>query len=299
MIERADQAHTPPQITRTRYQGLTTTDTSALGHDRITVNNVYHQPEQVTDALGGVIRYRYDAEGHAIALTYDELGHKVALNDPSMGQCTYGYNAFGELIEQTDASGQTTHITYDALGRQVLRATPDGSTRWVHDTRQAGQLSEVARYNRQQQAHHRLGYDYDDRGRLQRVSQEIPGQDTLSVTHHYDDQGRLIQRIYPGNHQLDYHYNDHGYLSRITSPASLSVDGYSRDRLLQLSQEALDIARQLLDDHMDWQALSEQYRIQARRYLHYASHPHHILAGPGLRCPGASQPDPARQWPGH
>ena len=300
VIERADQAHTPPHITRTRYQGLTTTDTSALGHDRITVNNGYNQPEQVTDALGGVIRYRYDAvgqlietidaEGHAIALTYDELGHKVALDDPNMGQWTYGYNAFGELIEQTDAKGQRTQITYDALGRQVARATPDGSTRWGYDTRQAGQLSEVAQYDPQQQLHHRLGYDYDDRGRLQRVNREVPGQETLSVSHHYDAQGRLIQRIYPHDHQLDYHYNDHGYLSRITSPASLSVDGYSRDRLLQLSQDALEIARQLLDDHINWQAMSEQYRNPGPAIPGRCPHPQAQRPVPG--CPGRSGPDP-------
>jgi YD repeat-containing protein len=50
-------------------------------------------------------------------MTYDILGRKISTVDPDMGTWTYKYNAFGEMIRQTDAKGQVIDYEYDAIGR--------------------------------------------------------------------------------------------------------------------------------------------------------------------------------------
>ncbi|AZZ97244.1 SpvB/TcaC N-terminal domain-containing protein [Pseudoalteromonas sp. R3] len=106
-----------------------------------TTKNALGQIESVTDAKGNVLQYTYDSRGNQLTVdssadnmilidnSYDLLGRKETTKDVDRGDWSYEYNAFGELIKQTDARGVATHIEYDLLGRKVRQwHTQPGST---------------------------------------------------------------------------------------------------------------------------------------------------------------------------
>ena len=70
--------------------------------------NALGEMGRVNDHLGGYI-------------TSDLLGGKVSILSPDMGQWSYEYNAFGELIKQTNANKDYTCVGYDLLVRVTRR----------------------------------------------------------------------------------------------------------------------------------------------------------------------------------
>ncbi|RZM75328.1 hypothetical protein C3B51_18675 [Pseudoalteromonas rubra] len=107
-----------------------------------TTKNALGQIESVTDANGKVLEYTYDSRGNQLTVdssadnmilidnSYDLLGRKETTKDVDRGDWSYEYNAFGELIKQTDARGVATHIKYDLLGRKVRQwhTQPDSTS---------------------------------------------------------------------------------------------------------------------------------------------------------------------------
>ncbi|TMP29542.1 hypothetical protein CWB99_08000 [Pseudoalteromonas rubra] len=107
-----------------------------------TTKNALGQIELVTDAKGNVLQYTYDSRGNQLTVdssadnmilvdnSYDLLGRKGSTKDVDRGDWSYEYNAFGELIKQTDARGVATHIEYDLLGRKVRQwhTQPDSTS---------------------------------------------------------------------------------------------------------------------------------------------------------------------------
>ncbi len=59
---------------------------------------------------------------HQIVICYDRLGRKTMMWDPNKGLWKYEYNAFGEVIKQTNGNGHYSEITYDLLGREVSKS---------------------------------------------------------------------------------------------------------------------------------------------------------------------------------
>lgn len=131
-----DMPHTTQNVL-TDYAGLKTTVTDVMGHITEELLNGISQREYVIQAKGTADEiktlYRYDAagnlqeteiEGHPeslIHIDYDARGRKESLDDPDMGHWEYVYNAFGELVQQTDAKDQTTKLEYNSLGQLKKR----------------------------------------------------------------------------------------------------------------------------------------------------------------------------------
>ncbi|WKD48572.1 RHS repeat-associated core domain-containing protein [Microbulbifer spongiae] len=142
------------------YNGLTETATNCAQQTKVTQKNVLGELAQVTDNIGGKLKYAYYADGNlrhvrvlnsgggetsVTSVEYDNLGRKNRMVDPDKGTWTYGYTGFGELAWQKDAKGQGTAMTYDALGRMVTRAdytsfnsnsqmgTLQNFSRWFYD----------------------------------------------------------------------------------------------------------------------------------------------------------------------
>ncbi|WP_171045590.1 RHS repeat-associated core domain-containing protein [Pseudoalteromonas rubra] len=126
------------QVTTTYTQSdlVSTVELSGAGvstgkQTTTTTKNALGQVESVTDAKGNVLRYTYDSRGKQLTVyssadnmilidnSYDLLGRSETAKDVDRGDWSYEYNAFGELIKQTDARGVATHIKYDLLGRKV------------------------------------------------------------------------------------------------------------------------------------------------------------------------------------
>jgi len=138
------------------HDGFVTTSTNALKQVKIETKNAVGQLIEVEDHEGGRVHNTYDALGNLrkatsfgsvsdrhnikVEMFYDDLGRKIAMNDPDKGYWQYSYNAFGELVTQTNANLETTENFYDVLGRlykRVDRTTASGSikhtTYWTFD----------------------------------------------------------------------------------------------------------------------------------------------------------------------
>ncbi|MDX2032730.1 MAG: RHS repeat-associated core domain-containing protein [Blastocatellia bacterium] len=136
---RGDGTHTPPRWTHDRLiknpdgtyrlirkRSRATQHFNAQGRlVRITDRNdnsvtLQYQGDRlisVTDAVGRVTRFRYNAGGKIDEVT-DPLGRKA----------TFGYDANGNLISYVDMANQQVSYTYDRRGYMSSLTTPGGTT---------------------------------------------------------------------------------------------------------------------------------------------------------------------------
>jgi len=93
---------------------------------------------QTIDAKSGATNYWTEPQGHVAAIkdvegnttsaTYNELGQRTANSDPDQGAWSFSYDAFGELLSQTDARSAVTTITgRDGLGRITQQQQTPGT----------------------------------------------------------------------------------------------------------------------------------------------------------------------------
>jgi RHS repeat-associated protein len=123
------------KIITTTYNGLTIAAADSV-MTKTKVMNALGQVVRATDAPGGNIDYKFDANGNLlqsdyenikIDMRYDNWGRKIELKDSSAGTYTYGYNAFGETTTETTPKGSTTY-NLDAVGRVLTKTvTGDGT----------------------------------------------------------------------------------------------------------------------------------------------------------------------------
>jgi RHS repeat-associated protein len=83
----------------------------------------------VTDPMGGVYAYQYDAKGNLISDTdangntrtfaYDASGNVVSSSDRLGNVTTFEYDGTGHNVAEIDAMGHRTEYTYDALGNRT------------------------------------------------------------------------------------------------------------------------------------------------------------------------------------
>jgi len=161
-------------VSTSTYSGNTTVIKNALNQTRTEYRNGLGQLVRVKDQLNGLIDYEYDLNGGlvrakttadaisvSVQICYDALGRKVAMYDPDKGgfkgnatlSCAqvvganpkkagwwyYSYNAYGELVEQTDPKAQRIKNYYDNQGRMVGRidylasGAIEGLTQWFYE----------------------------------------------------------------------------------------------------------------------------------------------------------------------
>jgi len=215
----------------TSYNGLTTTGTNAKGQQTITVKDFKGNVVSITDHLGGVMRYAYDAQGNLTdttdasgnitSMSYDVRGRKTSMNDPDMGIWSYQYDVQGNLIGQTDAKNQSTIMTYDALSRLVSRTEPEGVSTWVYDTLWIGGLtSESGPLSSKT-------YSYDTLGRVTTSITTVNGQN-FAVDSTYDALNRVDTITYPqgssGNRfAVKQNYNAQGFMASVSNATTGAV----------------------------------------------------------------------------
>jgi RHS repeat-associated protein len=164
---------------------------------------------------------------------FNTRGFKTQMIDPDMGTWDYTYNAYGELLTQTDAlsARQTITMGYDSLGRMTSRADhADGTTIWTYDSASMGigKLAQVTAPNGYVE-----NYTYDAYGRLSQVKRAMDGA-YYYVDQSYDALGRVDVVKYPGTVVGDTagapevdanrlrvrnNYNAYGYLSSVQDVA--------------------------------------------------------------------------------
>lgn len=200
------------------YNNRTTTVTDALGHSIARTVDIKGNLIQSCDE-GGSIAYEYDLDGHCtrlvgsrstVSMEYDIMGNRTQMHDPELGTVSSVYNAYGELVSQTDGNGTTTY-TYDQGGRVTAEARPDVTFTSAYDTRFVGALSSVSASNGTS-----VEYYYDSYGRD--VSQTVSiGGMQFSTQTTYDQQGHIATITYPSGLSIGYDYAYNGLLHDVSN----------------------------------------------------------------------------------
>jgi RHS repeat-associated protein len=190
--------------------------------------------KQSTDP-GGTINYFYnslgktrriESPGSTIDMNFNIYGLQDTLKDPNAGKTFYTYNAYGELISQTDPKG-TTSLTYDTLGRIKTKTIGTLTTTYTYDkgTRALGTLTSVSSSNGASES-----YTYSKDG-LCRATGKTRSKGAESFTYHYayDAKGRVDTMSYPAGFAIKYKYNEYDDLTAIYNTKNTSVPIWKMD----------------------------------------------------------------------
>ncbi len=261
------------------YQAYSVSTTNALNQVKTETRNGLGELIRVEDEMGGKIEYTYTTEGHLrtttavtsgsssydygqisglcqqptsnlqTVLCYDRLGRKEKMWDPDKGYWTYEYNAFGELIRQTNAKGETVETEYDLMGRNIKRwdkkanGSLEGYTTWHYDDEDdegvyinnaLHQLTAIAYSSGSEHAYgapgnaadHATRYYFDPVGRPQTTETQIEGE-IYRTEVAFDNEGRveyerdvLNQLLFRSgtliNSGTQNHFDAYGFLERVT-----------------------------------------------------------------------------------
>ena len=203
------------------YGRNTVSTTDAKGRTVTKTYNVFGDLLQVTDPIGGKVKYKYYSSGKPMEITsgnatvymeYDEFNRRTKLVDPDAGTVTTTYGRNGQVSSETDGRGVKTTYTYDALGRVTQR-------------KREGVVDRLKRTEI-------TSYTYGTTGNAKgRVTERNNG---YGIKYEYDEYGRVIKEIHTRlfchcgqTHELckSYTYNSLGLLESVTYPTLHSDKG--------------------------------------------------------------------------
>ena len=153
-------------------------------------------PIRLITRKGDTIEYTYNDRGQLIrkdypdgswvAYEYDDAGNMISATDEN-GKIEMEYNALNQLTKITYPSGHFFEYSYDAGGRLIKRVDQDGYV---------------------------LNYQYDDTGRLVRLSDK---NDTDIVRYEYDKVGRVSKKILGNGDYTTYEYDAAGRILHLVN----------------------------------------------------------------------------------
>jgi len=217
---------------------VTTTITTQEGKTYISKEDVAGKLIEMIDPGNITTAYDYYAHGNPknvkiagvemSTMMYDIYAQQTSLDDKGgFGIMNYDYNAFGELIDQTDPKGNHTHIDYDILGRPDLVTVAGESVTdytYVTDDTENGlnQLSSVSyAYAGATSYTNSESYTYDEFSRPASKTElinETEDKSGESFTHNYlsyNLNNQVNTYTFPSGLSVTNHYDDNGYLSHI------------------------------------------------------------------------------------
>ncbi|MEO0442397.1 MAG: FG-GAP-like repeat-containing protein, partial [Pseudomonadota bacterium] len=271
--------HGSTNITTTDYNGLSTTvRTGPQQRAKTTHTNAIGQKVRIDEEQGTYTEYTYNSDGNllstriagdadtTITLSYDEFGRKIAMDDPDMGQWTYRYNGFGELIRQTDAKNQTVRMEYDILGRMNKRIEPEGISTWTYGKNNAPKGS-IGKLLQENGSGLTKDYSYDNLGRPVSTTSTIAGQGSFTSETDYDSQGRVKRITYPGTQHFytQNHYNANGFLQAVTGRRA-HAESHNYSALRPLISKATTLADDYLERAKKLRSLGQYYQSQITFY---------------------------------
>jgi len=184
--------------------GLTKSIMEPLGNVYYTYNS-FSQPIEV-DVLSG---------SSVVRMEYDDLGNRTVLDDPDAGRTTYTHDALGRIRTRTDARGHKTSYTFDSFGN-TTRILKNDATFAEYTYGTAG--SNAQRLVKEQSGSLYTAYSYDEHGRMSSKTRHI-GDEKLTYSYTYNNQGKVTRIVYPGGVTADYAYDCYG------NNTSISVGG--------------------------------------------------------------------------
>ncbi|MEO1626929.1 MAG: RHS repeat-associated core domain-containing protein, partial [Bacteroidota bacterium] len=176
---------------------------------------------------GGTLNYTYDSQGllkevklgstTMVTLMHDVYGNKIQVVDKNAGTISYGYNAFKELISETNANGHTYQMEYNKLSQLTRRYGPGEDRRYEYHT--SGVAKGKIFHIHNLQSTDAMYYYYDIYGRVRTVAKRVDGP-YLWTSFTYNAFNDLTSKTYPSGLKLDYLYDSNGILSSIKHVAS-------------------------------------------------------------------------------
>ena len=162
--------------------------------------------EKVTNALGHESSFTYDGNlnvetatdprGHTTTYEYDENNNAVRVSDVYQGtprEFTYVYDECNRLVSVTDPEGNTVEMTYDVHGR-VTTLTDARGQKYHTDYDEAGRVTRT--YTTLDASTFEVLYEYNGVGELLRTTLIDPlGPNPAGIVtqYEYDDLGRLVR----------------------------------------------------------------------------------------------------------
>lgn len=191
---------------------------------------------KITDALGNVIQandnggdilYTYynsglvktiTSNGSVTEMHYDEYDRQDYLVDPDAGRINYTYNAFGEMVTQTDAENHEYKMEYDELGRLDLKTCGGKVTDYDYvNTTGSNGLGQILSVSGPED-NVSTTYSYDGFGRTTKVSENVQGQ-IFDTEYTYNATGRVEDHLFPSQNGVRFKtvnkYNSNGYLDEV------------------------------------------------------------------------------------
>jgi RHS repeat-associated protein len=192
------------KVTNMSYSGLSTTVNDGT-KSTTTTKNVLGQTIIQQDP-GGSINFSYYAHGGLKAanydgsvqtLEYDGWGRKTKLVDPSAGQYTYTYNAFGEITQETTPKGVTNYAFDNITGKLTSKTLTGDDTGlgYTYSYDNTTKLLNSLSFTNVDGNNATYTYTYDNSKRLvSTLENNLHAQFTKSYT--YDDFDRVATETY-------------------------------------------------------------------------------------------------------
>ncbi|MCG3167165.1 MAG: hypothetical protein POELPBGB_02949 [Bacteroidia bacterium] len=181
---------------------------------------------------GGKISYEYWGSGNLRSTNLngvtintigdDDYGRQDELWDINAGTTSYEYNAYGELISQTDAEEITYELIYDVLGRLRSNTKTSGGVHYTfYDYWDNGnginQIKNITTTLTENgiTTNTFQDYSYDAFDRLTQYKEAIAGDEEFITRYTYDNYNNLITQTYPSGFRVKNYYDSKGYLTNI------------------------------------------------------------------------------------
>ncbi|NND64709.1 MAG: hypothetical protein HKM24_01985, partial [Gammaproteobacteria bacterium] len=217
-----------------------------------------------TDANGNTTEHRYDAlnrltetidalndKAQSTRLVYDVHDNVTSLEAPNGAMTSYQFDDFGNLLEEQssdrgvyqyrydeagnrivtiDPRGVTVNYSYDALNRLIGIDYPNDARNvtYEYDLGQNG----IGRMTGFSDHSGQTALTYNIFGELKYQQQWINGE-LFELTYRYDQNGQLIEMIYPSGRSVYYDYNELGEVAAI----QVIIDGVAHSVIDGLSYQ--------------------------------------------------------------
>jgi YD repeat-containing protein len=216
---------------------IVTADSRSVTKSGSTYEATYNQPTAQWDGNGNTTQYAYNGAGaltrsihpDGLAATYqsDAEGMVTSKVDTQGRTGSYAYNTYSLGIKhQMDTAGLnlTTNYTVDSLGRHLTTTSPEARAVALGYNK-GGKLTKHTASDGLV-----TNYEYDANLRMSARKVMDGGTPAFTWTNTFDNAGRMIQTIAPGNETTTYAYDLLGRRTKQTAPSD-HVNEWAFDKM--------------------------------------------------------------------